>query len=58
LLESPPGAAEVGAREWDAAGSMLTDDRATQRQRIAIRAVSIGLWLWFAIAFFEAVYSR
>jgi hypothetical protein len=55
LLVSPPGAAEVGAREWQAPGSMLTDDRATRRKAIAIRVIAVALLVWFAVAFVEAI---
>jgi hypothetical protein len=55
LLVSPPGSAKDGAGEWQAAGSMLTDDRATRRKAIVIRIIAIALLAWVALAFIEAV---
>jgi hypothetical protein len=58
LLGSPPGAAEVGAREWQAEGSVLTDSKATRRKAIVIRAIAIALLIWLAVAFVEAARFR
>ena len=56
LLESLTPAAEVGAREWKAERSMLIEDRATRRKRIVVRVISIALWTWIVVAFFQAVF--